>query len=440
MIKQFREMFSPQTFALGAALGFLITGSYAGEYLRAIYLLAILSMITFAALATMKGAFSKLRHLNPITLFFVIVASCVATMDLQSRWTAGEKITAISGFVIFVETVIILSMLPLAFGFNVRRHYATLIIGLGIYVSANILAYRAGITGVHGSSEITADSIINGYGQRAIMPFASGINSFGTLASICLSVCFLALEVTIASRNLPSTTLVLAMAGLSIYGIRLSETRMGLAVALVSLVWIVPLGLKVRKLLSCAVVAAFIIGGIIYTQLFFLTDLVSRAAALVPSVYQRYAGDIEGLGGRVFIWEYGLDLIRVGQLPLLGFGTAVRNGAPGLAAADAGTVNFRMSFHNGIIDMLMTYGIPLTSLFAIGIISYATIAIKGFKSLPPGPKAAMGYGFALINPVFSASILEATTGNPVFWGILLSGVAYLLILPRSRNVPDQGQH
>jgi hypothetical protein len=440
MINQFREMFSPQTVALGTALGFLITGTYAGAFLRTTYLLAVLSAITVAALATMRGAILARWKLNPSVLLIVLVASCVATMDLHSRWIAGDKITAISGFILFVETVIISSMLPMAFGFNAKRHYATLIIGLGIYVAANLFAYRTGITGVHGADEISADSISSGYGQRAIMPFSSGINSFGTLASICLSVCFLTLELTINSRNHLSTALALAVAGMSVYGVYLTETRMGIAVALVSLAWVFPLGLVLRKLLYCAVVAAFVAGAMIYTLLFFHTELPSNAAALIPSAFQRYGGDIEHLGGRVFMWGYGLDQIGAGELPLSGFGIAVRDAAPAIAAAGMDSVQFRMSFHNGIIDMLMTYGIPLTLMFVIGIVAHATISINGFKSLPSEPKAAMRHGFALIIPVFSASILEATTGTPVFWGILLSGVAYPVILSRSRDVPNQGQH
>jgi hypothetical protein len=421
--------FSGYRYLLVLILGLLwaveLTVSLSGSFLRASRIFAAILAVSAIGISIRGIAGQKFRgedrfafkRKNILATFAVFVLMVVDVhnsfnnLDIKSSSDLIINI-ALAG----IKYAFFYTFVELLWLFPVHRWPSVLGFGLAGYTGINILGYKAGLQGVHGGIFTSIEALEGTLGERMIAPFGGGLNNYGILAILGLSLCLGSTFLSFREKDYRMMALNLLGASVSAYGAFLSQTRSGLIVAVGILLWNIPLGRTLRLIFLPAFSLTPILVPLIFDVLIEVPIVNQVINSIIPEWLFRYQGELFTLGGRTLIWKLGRELILGGQIPILGLGIGERDA--GGAIGQSGT-GFQFSFHNSFLDVVAVYGIIIG--LAIWII-YLVVTFRICRQISENKKldiqdeqaaSTMLIGLGL------SSMLEAVSTSEVFWFLLI---------------------
>ncbi len=424
---------------IGGLCGISLTLVEAGNFIRFTQGF-IGSIIIWTCLVIFNRATSKQNspeYQNRITwqwpIVLIVVSLFIKTaMDLLSVQSSGDNFQIY--IVIATDLAAVMSIL-LAFHYGGRpdSNYKLLAVAMvfATYNIVNVIAYKMGLSGIHGEETISADSIVRGDSSRMIAPFARGVNNFGNAAAagVCLSI--IILGATIRAKDYIGALISFGIISVCLSATILSEIRSVVIGTVLATIWSLPLGTWFRRLYLPTLTLAFLGFALIYPVLALNTTFATFIVNSVPESFERFSGDTLLLGGRIYIWEFGAFQLFEGEIPVLGLGISQRDASPAFAAG-VGSGSGKMTMHNSALDILTVYGpifgcFILASIFAICIWMSRNI----FKESRETRYCLLYVG--CIITAMACSFFEAFNADGKFWALLIVGISGFIQLKETHR-------
>jgi len=307
-----------------------------------------------------------------------------------------------------------------------ERIFGVISLGMSLYVAVNVVAYEMGMVGEQGGFYSTASSIDGSGAGRMIAPFGAGLNNFGTVAVMAEALVLLQLVSALAQGRFAQALTLVGLAVTNAFALYRVEMRGGFATLAVAVAWILtPRRWRVPVFWGGSL--ALCLAGVVYFNVWRVGWLDRFDNGSLQAV-ERFQGDATMLGGRVFVWEEAIRLLRHGEVGLLGVGLAKRDFGQALDAELGTTSRFQITAHSGALDLLVVYG-PLLALAAVGLyVRLFRTLVRNWKSdLLATPAFLLTTGVGLV--CLACGVLESFYFSPAFTGALL-GCAMVARTPR----------
>lgn len=166
--------------------------------------------------------------------------------------------------------------------------------------------------------------------------------------------------------------------------------------------------------------------------------------ALKLDVILRRAGSKEtgasDLSERSYLYRYGWDRMFTGQSGIIGDGPYLRDSWPGLGTQDFNqSLLVRHAFHNGLLDILVVYGLPLGGLVVVVFILQPWVAgfrNQGSKRLSESEQDQFYIGSAYLTMwLFMSAMDSGLSYGPEFFAIVFIPAQAALIAYKPAVVP-----
>lgn len=329
---------------------------------------------------------------------------------------------------VFLFSAIVLIMYHAGGVVNPKK-WLTLVVGIGIYCAVNLAAY---LLGVRASNEIELEAGTFAMGtsieKRMLAPFSSGVNSFGTICLLALGISLILLLTSRSQSTLVEKVLCILVIGVSSVCNYFVQIRSSLFVIplIAGYVWIssgsaseINTRIRGKWILVVTAMVVFLLP-ISNCNLFLANILEDYMPDLLFSI-GRSSGDFSHLGGRAYLWDYAWEQLVQGQIGMSGQGIESRDSSAVLNLSIGSEYNVRTSYHNGSMEMLVSYGLVgyfmLMLLFSL-VVKYSSLNERNQTSFNEKWNGQISIGVIIL--CVSLTILEAFTNSAIFWSTIVA--------------------
>ncbi len=391
--------------------------AYAGASIRASYL-----VLAGGCAIVLSGAYSWLFEPNRPreirwTASVVAVYFFISLHDLHSRLIGGDSTVALLMFAQSCIPTFILLLGPILGGWPPAKILKCLCVGFTGYALLNYASYMLGYRGVLTDIGEFYTISMSGVGERWLMRFASGINSFGVLCGIFFAIvtyqAIIHLRVATAVKSLG----YVLMSGVCIFGIFVVETR---AIIYMAIVPVLAVLLRTKRHSLVAVASYSCLGLVVFITplyLMFLSSPVPERLDPVVAKFERVPGQWRSLSGRAFLWGHSMEVIKDNEVPLLGLGIGNRDVSSAYveATGSTGLVGTTRHPHNGALEIYLVYG-PLGAAALLLFAAAVMHQLLRFRRILGDDGHLMLFVFWAI---ITANWTESFVSHNTFWVLLI---------------------
>ena len=424
---------------LGLMLMLPFTGGYFSGAAAALGGLTLLALCCFVVLISQPYHF---REALPHTFRTVCSWPSILLLGFFAvkmvhdglAWQASTGLRGSGNHILWSMVYVGCGFLILSYPVQVCRwRVAFMAAALAFYSIGNVIGYQLGMAphiATYGTVKAIDGSSIM---ERIIVPFGPGLNNFGCFLALGIQVNLIAAWLAWRARD--GLLMLIAIIGVlsCSYVIFLAQIRSGL-IGLFFAVGFVAAPLHLKRWIALGAG----LGMLLLPVAFFRLAAVNWLPAIVPHSLEerieRNANEFVVLGGRAYIYDYGLDLLLKGEVGLTGMGMVKRDSSPVAAEFAADVEGATLSFHNGALEILIVYG-PLIGCCLLGVI-LAPLFLRvpnGWRSEQDSYVAMQG----VLGSLCVTSYLEAFTSMWIFWMVAIVAIVSLVQL---KKLPGNSQH